>query len=41
MGEIDPIGFIETAEKLDDNERWAILGGNAARLLNLEMPKQR
>jgi aminocarboxymuconate-semialdehyde decarboxylase len=40
MGEIDPIGFIEGADKLDDNDRRAILGGNAARLLNLEMPKQ-
>jgi aminocarboxymuconate-semialdehyde decarboxylase len=38
MGKIDPIGFIEGAEGLDDNERRAILGGNAARLLNLELP---
>jgi aminocarboxymuconate-semialdehyde decarboxylase len=38
MGEIDPVGFIETAPFLDDNERRAILGGNAARLLNLPMP---
>jgi predicted TIM-barrel fold metal-dependent hydrolase len=38
MGEIDPVGFIERAQFLDDNERRAILGGNAARLLNLEMP---
>jgi aminocarboxymuconate-semialdehyde decarboxylase len=38
MGEIDPIGFIEAAEGLDDNERRAILGGNAARLLGLQMP---
>ena len=38
MGEIDPVGFIESAPFLDDTERRAILGGNAARLLNLEMP---
>ncbi|HEX2151840.1 MAG TPA: amidohydrolase family protein [Stellaceae bacterium] len=38
MGEIDPIGFIEGAPGLDDSERRAILGGNAARLLNIEMP---
>jgi aminocarboxymuconate-semialdehyde decarboxylase len=40
MGEVDPIGFIEGAMSLDDTERRAILGGNAARLLNLEMPKE-
>jgi len=38
MGEIDPIGFIERAPALTDTERAAILGGNAARLLNMEMP---
>ena len=38
MGEIDPIGFIEGAAGLDDNERRAILGRNAARLLNIEIP---
>src|ERR1700733_13011594 len=38
MGEIDPVGFIEAAPFLDDTERRAILGGNAARLLNLAMP---
>ena len=41
MGEIDPIGFIETAKCLDDTERRAILGGNAARLLNLEIPARK
>jgi len=40
MGEVDPIGFIESASGLDDNERRAILGGNAARLLNLEIPRR-
>jgi aminocarboxymuconate-semialdehyde decarboxylase len=40
MGEIDPIGFIEGARGLDDNERRAILGGNAARLLNIEIPRR-
>jgi aminocarboxymuconate-semialdehyde decarboxylase len=38
MGEVDPIGFVEGAPGLDDAERRAILGRNAARLLNLEMP---
>jgi len=41
MGEVDPVGFIERAERLDDPERRAILGGNAARLLNLPMPARR
>ncbi|MBV8888808.1 MAG: amidohydrolase [Alphaproteobacteria bacterium] len=41
MGETDPIGFVESAPALDDAERRAILGGNAARLLNLEMPARR
>ena len=40
MGEVDPIGFIESASGLDDNERRAILGGNAARLLNIEIPRR-
>jgi aminocarboxymuconate-semialdehyde decarboxylase len=38
MGEIDPIGFIEGARGLDDSERRAILGGNAARLLGIDVP---
>jgi aminocarboxymuconate-semialdehyde decarboxylase len=38
MGETDPIGFIERAPGLDDAARRAILGGNAARLLGLEVP---
>jgi aminocarboxymuconate-semialdehyde decarboxylase len=37
MGEVDPIGMIEGALGLDDVERRAILGRNAARLLNLEI----
>ena len=41
MGEIDPIGFIETAPGLDDATRRAILGGNAARLLGLEVPAEK
>jgi aminocarboxymuconate-semialdehyde decarboxylase len=41
MGETDPIGFIEAAPGLDDTERAAILGRNAARLLNMEMPPHR
>ena len=35
MGEIDPVGFIEGAKGLVDAERTAILGCNAAGLLNL------
>jgi aminocarboxymuconate-semialdehyde decarboxylase len=38
MGEVDPRGFIESAPGLTDAERRAILGGNAARLLGLEIP---
>jgi len=38
MSEIDPIGMIESTPGLDDVERRAILGGNAARLVNLEIP---
>jgi aminocarboxymuconate-semialdehyde decarboxylase len=41
MGEVDPIGFIEGAKNLDDTERRAILGRNAARLLNIEIPEAR
>jgi aminocarboxymuconate-semialdehyde decarboxylase len=41
MGEIDPLGMIETCPGLDDAERRAVLGGNAARLLNLEVPLRR
>src|SRR5712692_11604014 len=37
MGEVDPIGMIEGAPGLADVERRAILGRNAARLLNLEI----
>jgi aminocarboxymuconate-semialdehyde decarboxylase len=40
MGEIDPIGFIETAPGLDDAQRRAIFGGNAARLLRLAVSAQ-
>ncbi|HZK88915.1 MAG TPA: amidohydrolase family protein, partial [Stellaceae bacterium] len=35
MGEIDPIGHIESTKALNDTERAAILGRNAARLLNI------
>jgi aminocarboxymuconate-semialdehyde decarboxylase len=40
MGEVDPIGFVESCEGLDNAERRAILGHNAARLLNIEMPRR-
>ena len=38
MGEVDPLGFIEGTAGLEDAEHCAILGRNAARLLNLEIP---
>jgi aminocarboxymuconate-semialdehyde decarboxylase len=41
MGEVDPVGMIEGCPGLDDSERRAIFGGNAARLLNLEVPADR
>jgi aminocarboxymuconate-semialdehyde decarboxylase len=37
MGEIDPIGFIESCPALSAADRAAILGGNAARLLGLDV----
>jgi len=37
MGEVDPLGFIESAPGLGDDDRRAILGGNAARLLGLPL----
>ena len=40
MGETDPVGFIEGAPGLDDATRRAILGGNAARLLGIEVPRR-
>ncbi|MBV9862328.1 MAG: amidohydrolase [Alphaproteobacteria bacterium] len=39
MGEIDPIGFVEGAVGLSDGDRRLILGGNAARLMNLSIPE--
>ena len=41
MGEIDPIGFVEGAGRLSDGDRKAILGGNAARLLNIPLKVHR
>ena len=38
MGETDPVGFVEGAPGLDDVSRRAILGGNAARLLGIDIP---
>jgi aminocarboxymuconate-semialdehyde decarboxylase len=39
MGEVDPIGFVEGCDGLDDTDRRAILGRNAARLLNIQIPR--
>ena len=41
MGEVDPIGFVEGAKSLDDAQRRAILGRNAARLLDIAIPSGR
>jgi aminocarboxymuconate-semialdehyde decarboxylase len=38
MGEIDPIGFVEGSRGLSDEQRRLIFGGNAARLLGIEVP---
>ncbi len=38
MGEIDPIGFIESVPALDESQRRMVFGGNAARLLGIEQP---
>ncbi|HVH76622.1 MAG TPA: amidohydrolase family protein [Stellaceae bacterium] len=38
MGEVDPVGFIERAQGLSEPEKAAILGGNAARLLDIPLP---
>ena len=38
MGEVDPIGFIESAPGITDAERIQILGGNAAGLLGIRKP---
>jgi aminocarboxymuconate-semialdehyde decarboxylase len=40
MGEIDPIGFIEGAAGLSPDERAAILGLNAARLLGIAVDQE-
>jgi aminocarboxymuconate-semialdehyde decarboxylase len=35
MGEADPVGFVNGAQALSEQDRAAILGGNAARLLGI------
>jgi aminocarboxymuconate-semialdehyde decarboxylase len=37
MGETDPVGLVSQVEALDDKERAQVLGGNAARLLKLDV----
>ncbi len=41
MGEVDPIGFIEGARRLSTDDRKAVFGGNAARLLDINIPAER
>jgi aminocarboxymuconate-semialdehyde decarboxylase len=41
MGLDDPVGFVERAPRLTAAEKRAIVGGNAARLLKLRLPKPR
>jgi hypothetical protein len=36
MGETDPIGLIDSTEGLDDADRAAIAGGNAALLYGID-----
>jgi aminocarboxymuconate-semialdehyde decarboxylase len=36
MGEVDPVGLVLSVEDISDEDRRAILGGNAARLLRLD-----
>jgi aminocarboxymuconate-semialdehyde decarboxylase len=38
MGEVDPIGFVAKTPGLADQDRAAIAGGNAARLLGIDWP---
>ncbi len=35
MGEVDPVGFVEGAKNLSEGDKRAVLGHNAARLLNI------
>jgi len=39
MGMYDPVGFVEGADELTEADKDAIVGGNAARLLGLEVPE--
>ncbi len=39
MAEPDPIGFIESDKRLKSDDKVAILGGNAARLLKVRLPR--
>jgi aminocarboxymuconate-semialdehyde decarboxylase len=39
MGMYDPVGFVESARKLSRDDRAAIVGGNAAKLLKIKPPK--
>jgi aminocarboxymuconate-semialdehyde decarboxylase len=38
MAEEDPVGFIASAPKLTDDQKALVTGGNAARLLGIEVP---
>jgi aminocarboxymuconate-semialdehyde decarboxylase len=39
MAEADPVGFIEGASRLSAADKAAIIGGNAAKLLKIRVPK--
>ena len=41
MGEIDPIGFIESAQALDDTKRRLVFGGNGAEHARCAQPQRR
>lgn len=41
MGVEDPVGFINSAPGLSDDDRKAIMGANAAGLLGIDVPEGR
>jgi hypothetical protein len=39
MGEDDPVGLIERTPSLTEEQRALVTGGNAARLLAIDIPR--